>query len=212
MWHLEYLNNYKEVEVVVNVDEDMRFVSDRYRLSVILHNLITNAFRYIDNTKSRKGVAIEASIKEDTLVLVVEDNGIGMKEDVQKRAYEMFFRGTNKSDGAGLGLYITKESVVKLGGTIDMASAASVAGMLKKARDGYWRAESRNLLNGLGKAIDEQFSRWKLTEAERAALLASIKEAEADIAEGRFIEFGPGEFGPWLRERVEAIRRKKHGP
>jgi len=45
-----------------------------------------------------------------------------------------------------------------------------------------WRAESRNLLNGLGKAIEEQFSRWKLTEAERniALLLLkglSIKEA-----------------------------------
>src|SRR5581483_1131973 len=38
-----------------------------------------------------------------------------------------------------------------------------------------WRSESRTLLNGLGKAIDEQFSRWNLTEAEREVALLLLK-------------------------------------
>lgn len=47
-----------------------------------------------------------------------------------------------------------------------------------------WRAESRTLLNGLGEAIDAQFSRWNLTDAEREVALLllkglSIKEAAA---------------------------------
>ncbi|HZM91848.1 MAG TPA: LuxR C-terminal-related transcriptional regulator [Vicinamibacterales bacterium] len=38
-----------------------------------------------------------------------------------------------------------------------------------------WRAESRTLLNGLGQAIDAQFSRWNLTEAEREVALLLLK-------------------------------------
>lgn len=122
LWHLEYLNNYKEVDVTVNVDKDMEIVSDHYRLSVILHNLITNAFRYIDTEKETKWISIDAQFDAGALVLTVADNGIGMKEEVQKRAFEMFFRGTSKSDGAGLGLYITRESVLTLGGSIQINS------------------------------------------------------------------------------------------
>jgi DNA-binding CsgD family transcriptional regulator len=38
-----------------------------------------------------------------------------------------------------------------------------------------WRAESRSLLNGLGEAIDAQFSRWNLTDAEREVALLLLK-------------------------------------
>ena len=38
-----------------------------------------------------------------------------------------------------------------------------------------WRSESRSLLNGLGEAIDAQFSRWNLTEAEREVALLLLK-------------------------------------
>jgi DNA-binding CsgD family transcriptional regulator len=38
-----------------------------------------------------------------------------------------------------------------------------------------WRAESRSLLNGLGEAIEAQFSRWNLTEAEREVALLLLK-------------------------------------
>jgi DNA-binding CsgD family transcriptional regulator len=38
-----------------------------------------------------------------------------------------------------------------------------------------WRSEARSHLNGLGKAIDEQFSRWNLTEAEREVALLLLK-------------------------------------
>jgi DNA-binding CsgD family transcriptional regulator len=38
-----------------------------------------------------------------------------------------------------------------------------------------WRSEARTLLNGLGEAIDQQFSRWNLTEAEREVALLLLK-------------------------------------
>ena len=50
----------------------------------------------------------------------------------------------------------------------------------------------------------------ELFEAERADLLASLRESVADIASGRFTEFAPGSFAPWLRQRVADLRRRKH--
>lgn len=46
---------------------------------------------------------------------------------------------------------------------------------LARAQGQRWRAESRSLLNGLGQAIETQFSRWNLTEAEREVALLLIK-------------------------------------
>ena len=46
---------------------------------------------------------------------------------------------------------------------------------LARAQGQRWRTESRSLLNGLGQAIETQFSRWNLTEAEREVALLLIK-------------------------------------
>ncbi len=46
---------------------------------------------------------------------------------------------------------------------------------LARAQGSRWRSESRSLLNGLGQAIETQFSRWNLTEAEREVALLLIK-------------------------------------
>jgi signal transduction histidine kinase len=51
----------------------------------------------------------------------VKDNGMGIEEEVLPRIFEMFF-GTNNNIGSGLGLYITKEAVQVLGGTISASS------------------------------------------------------------------------------------------
>jgi DNA-binding CsgD family transcriptional regulator len=46
---------------------------------------------------------------------------------------------------------------------------------IARAQGQRWRSEARTLLNGLGEAIDTQFSRWNLTEAERAVALLLLK-------------------------------------
>jgi signal transduction histidine kinase len=51
-----------------------------------------------------------------------EDNGIGIESAYFEKVFDMFFRGSERSDGAGLGLYIAKETVEKLGGTISLIS------------------------------------------------------------------------------------------
>jgi signal transduction histidine kinase len=55
--------------------------------------------------------------------LLAIDNGIGISEENVSRIFEMFFRATSLSTGSGLGLYIVKETIEKLGGTIEVNAA-----------------------------------------------------------------------------------------
>ncbi len=48
----------------------------------------------------------------------VRDNGEGIPTDAQSKIFNMFFRASGKGPGSGLGLYIVKEAIEKIGGTI----------------------------------------------------------------------------------------------
>jgi signal transduction histidine kinase len=52
----------------------------------------------------------------------VEDNGVGIKPDHHEKIFDMFYRASENSKGSGLGLYIAREAVKKLGGQITVES------------------------------------------------------------------------------------------
>ena len=54
--------------------------------------------------------------------IIFSDNGIGISESNLSKIFEMFYRATEQSDGSGIGLYIVKNAVEKLGGQIYVAS------------------------------------------------------------------------------------------
>jgi signal transduction histidine kinase len=107
-------------EIMVNVG--MPFHSDRYRISVIINNLISNAIKYYDNTKENPFIKISAKVGKDKVILEFQDNGIGIEERYIVKVFDMFFRGTERNKGAGLGLYIVKEAIEKLRGQIRVES------------------------------------------------------------------------------------------
>ena len=100
--------------------------TDPERLKVILHNLIGNAIKYADITKSSPSIWIESFLEGRTLNLQVKDNGIGIEEPNQGHIFDMFFRGSDRSKGSGLGLFIVKETVNKLKGSISVKSEHAV--------------------------------------------------------------------------------------
>lgn len=102
-----------------------RFLTDVRRLRVILRNVIANAFFYKDPSKSASFVTINCSNNSSSLMIIISDNGLGMRKDILKNIFDMFYRGTTDSRGSGLGLYIVKENLEKLGGTIDVISTLS---------------------------------------------------------------------------------------
>jgi signal transduction histidine kinase len=61
-------------------------------------------------------------ITDSKLTVVFRDNGIGISDDYINKIFDMFFRATDRSEGAGLGLYIVKETIDKLHGDIIVES------------------------------------------------------------------------------------------
>ncbi|GEM_PF-3219642 len=93
--------------------------TDRNLFGYIIQNLIANAFDYTPQG-GRIDVAIEQ--KENKIIFLVRDTGIGIPKEEQPRIFGKFIRASNaavvKTDGTGLGLYIVAEEVGLLGGRV----------------------------------------------------------------------------------------------
>jgi hypothetical protein len=120
-------SGYDEVSVRLKIVPDFRMYSDRDMLASILHHLIDNSIKYRDANKYQCRLTIKAMpAKETGVCLVIEDNGLGMSQDVQGKAFDMFYRASVLSKGTGLGLYVVKNTVEKLNGVITLESAEAI--------------------------------------------------------------------------------------
>jgi signal transduction histidine kinase len=89
---------------------------------MVINNLISNSIKYHDLQKEQPYVRVKASElpEQKAFTIEVSDNGAGIMETYQDKVFDMFFRGTDKSEGSGLGLYIVKKIVEKLEGKIEL--------------------------------------------------------------------------------------------
>lgn len=122
---LKHIEGYHNIKMQIDIHGHTSLYSDIYRLSVIITHLLSNAFKYRDECKPNQLVQVSATITPAHVVLVIRDNGIGIHPDYLRNVFNMFYRATEKSQGAGLGLYIVKEMVEKLKGTITITSVLS---------------------------------------------------------------------------------------
>lgn len=109
-----------KIEFRKEIPEDFILTSDKIRLTVILSNLIGNAIKYHDLKKQYPFIQIGFDMERNCLY--VEDNGSGVMPQHQQKIFNMFYRGSDRVTGSGLGLFITKEAVSKLGGAINLKS------------------------------------------------------------------------------------------
>jgi PAS domain S-box-containing protein len=118
---LNYLQGANSMKRSIKI-EGIDFYSDPWRISEIFRNLVSNAIKY----RQTEGVESEINIRIHVDNLRAEisfaDNGIGIDETNLNKIFEMFYRATEQSDGSGIGLYIVKNAVDKLGGQISVAS------------------------------------------------------------------------------------------
>jgi signal transduction histidine kinase len=119
---LKYLEGFEMMQKNITIKADGAFYSDEYRLTVIMNNLISNAINYKDSAKENCILNISVLITKEKALVSIEDNGIGIPKEYLSKIFNMFFRGTVKSKGAGLGLYIVKETINKLNGKITIFS------------------------------------------------------------------------------------------
>jgi PAS domain S-box-containing protein len=118
---LAYLRTTEVLKTEIDIQGD-DFYSDRWRLAEIFRNLISNAIKYRRMDIDRPLVKVTVRITRVEAEISFSDNGIGIEPDKLLNIFEMFYRASTQSDGSGLGLYIVKNAVEKLGGQIDVFS------------------------------------------------------------------------------------------
>jgi PAS domain S-box-containing protein len=121
--NLRFTEGAENIFVRYNISPDLNIVTDEARLKVIINNLIGNSIKYSDISKENPFISIDASKNEERVLIMIEDNGIGIDQVHQPKIFDMFYRASEKSDGSGLGLYIVKETIEKLSGKVEVDSA-----------------------------------------------------------------------------------------
>jgi signal transduction histidine kinase len=110
----------KAVKRIVKVNQDEDFFTDRWRLKVILNNIISNAIRYRNGRDPV--IKVNVDIHDHKALVEIEDNGRGIPKEHLDKVCNMFYRATDDGAGSGLGLYIVKETIDKLNGNIQIES------------------------------------------------------------------------------------------
>lgn len=123
----ECITNFKPqntaIEFQLNIDQPVDFKGDTFRISVILNNLISNAVKYQKPDEANPKVNLTVKVEPHKATIWIEDNGIGIISEHLNNIFKMFFRSKNNNKpGSGIGLYIVKEALSKIGGTINVES------------------------------------------------------------------------------------------
>ncbi len=118
------------LSLFIHVDGSSQVLLDKARVNVLLKNIIGNSVKY---RRSDVDAEIRVNIINENKMahIVVSDNGEGIASEHQQKIFDMFFRGTSNSVGTGLGLYICKEIVNKMNGTIDVSSQKGIGTTMK---------------------------------------------------------------------------------
>lgn len=118
---LASLKHFDRLQIATQITGE-NFYSDPFRLKIIFSNLISNAIKYQDFAKTDSYLYIHITLSPAQAEIVFTDNGVGIEQAYQDRIFSMFFRATEQSEGSGLGLYIVKQAVTVLQGSITLES------------------------------------------------------------------------------------------
>lgn len=110
----------------LKVNGNPQVAVDKMRLATILKNVITNGVKYRKKRAVPSYISLAITNTDDLCRITISDNGEGISIENQAKVFNMFYRASTSSSGTGLGLYICKEMVTKLGGEIILSSDLSI--------------------------------------------------------------------------------------
>ncbi len=118
-WHeLKPLAYENGIEFSYEIKGDGNFYGDEERIAMLLRTFLQNAIQFHHEEEREKTVHLFVHFDAASASMQIKDNGIGIAKEHQQKIFEMFFRGTARSRGSGLGLYIANEIVSKINGKI----------------------------------------------------------------------------------------------
>ncbi|MFD1105147.1 hybrid sensor histidine kinase/response regulator [Sphingobium olei] len=120
----------KRVSLETRIAADMpdRLVGDEMRFGQVVLNLLSNAVKFSEGGRVTISVGVESQDEDGTMIaLTVRDTGIGMTEEQQRSLFHSFTQAdsstTRRFGGTGLGLFICRQIVERMGGDIRVESA-----------------------------------------------------------------------------------------
>jgi PAS domain S-box-containing protein len=125
----EFRHQYNQIKVETIYTRNHDFFSDPARIHIILKNLISNAFRFHNPHVALPFVKISIGQEKNETIIEIEDNGIGIDDQCVDNIFTMFYKAERGS--TGLGLYIVKSMVDKLGGKIEVKSKRWVGSVFR---------------------------------------------------------------------------------
>ena len=237
---------YEKKQTLTIIKENIRHEwvnGDQVHLMQIFSNLLSNAVKYTQEGGKIQFFVEECETKSSVYAkyrFLVSDNGMGMSADFKDTIFDAFTRAesslTNKIQGTGLGMAITKNLVEAMGGTIDVESELGQGSCFEVLLD-LKIAEDRTVALAAQEETDEQDGnilqgmRFLCAEdnelnAEILTELLKIEGAECTICENgeeilkAFEQSAPGDYDMILMdvqmpvmngyEATKAIRRSSH--
>lgn len=121
-------------KIIVKGNIDRKIYGDRYRIYQVLTNLLSNAIKY---SPQGREVIMELSSKKDFAQVTVQDFGIGIDKENQKKIFNQFYRVSSPEEktypGLGIGLFISKQIILRHHGTMSVESAKGKGSIFKFA-------------------------------------------------------------------------------
>ncbi len=114
--------NHSEVTTEIDILQEENFYTDKFRLNIILKNILSNAFKYQRKDNDAPLVKMNVRVDEEKSEIYIMDNGQGIEAKCMDRVFDMFYRANEENSGSGLGLYLAKEAAEKIGAKIHMKS------------------------------------------------------------------------------------------
>ncbi len=114
---LQSVSRQNDLDISVNIDPSFTVTSDRSIIRRILTNLIVNAIQAMPTGGK---ISLNSFREEGNLLIIVEDTGVGIPDDIKPKLFSPMF--TTKAKGQGLGLAVVKRLVEALNGTISFES------------------------------------------------------------------------------------------
>ena len=112
-------------EAQISITPDLpRVFGNQIILQQVISNLIDNAFKFVPSS-TQPMLSVWTEQKDDRVRLWIEDNGIGIASDHQKRIFEVFERlhSIETYPGTGIGLAIVRKGMAQMGGEVGVQSA-----------------------------------------------------------------------------------------
>lgn len=111
----------KNIDFSFKAQDKVILRSDPYRLSQTIYNILTNAYKFTDAYGS---VTIAYVVDRDKISLTIEDNGAGIDTKDQNKIFNAYYKTDKVMDvsGDGLGLYIARENMTSIQGSITVES------------------------------------------------------------------------------------------